>query len=215
MSIDKLLLREFSKKDLRLFKKLNTPRKVQDYLDKLPFNFEREGETYRSPRKVLKQRMAHCFEGACFAAACLFVNGRRPLILDLKVSNLKEDADHVVSLFKENGLWGAISKTNHAVLSWRDPIYRSVRELVLSYFHEYFLDNGTKTLKSYSRPFDIVKKFGISWINTEDDLDQIAKVIDKSKHTNIHPKSQKKFIRNATKFQIKALALEEWDKHRL
>lgn len=188
---------------IKEFKKLNTPQKIQDFLDKVPFNFEKEGETYRSPIEVYKNNDAHCFEGACFAAACLYTNGKPALLLDLKVLDLKEDADHVVALFKQNGLWGAMSKTNHAVLLWRDPVYRSVRELAMSYFHEYFLDNGEKNLVSYSLPFDIVKKFGIKWVDSESDLDYIAEALDRSKHINLYPKSQKRLIRKATKFQIK------------
>lgn len=211
--INKKLLQILNKKELAIFKKLNTPAKIQDFLDGVPFNFERdfeEGETYHSPREALKVGKAHCFEGAVFAAAALYFHGRKALLLDLKVSDLKKDADHTVTLFKENNLWGAISKTNHAVLRWRDPIYKTVRELTLSYFHEYFLDNGKKTLISYSAPFDIVKKFGVNWIIAQEDLDEIASTLDQSKHFPIYPASQKKFIREATPTERKAASLEEW-----
>ena len=198
----------FSKKEQNVFNKLNTPAKIQDFLDRMPFNFEEEGETYRSPREVLKAGKAHCFEGAVFAAAALYFHGRKALLLDLKVSDLKNDADHTVALFKENDLWGAISKTNHAVLRFRDPIYKTIRELAMSYFHEYFLDDGKKTLISFSTPFDIVKKFGEKWITAEEDLDKIALALDKSKHFPIYPASQKKYIRNASPIEIKAASLE-------
>lgn len=204
----------FSKKELNIFRKLNTPAKIQDFLDGLPFNFEEEGETYRSPREILKAKKAHCFEGAVLAAAALYFHGQEALLLDLKVSDLKKDADHTVVLFKENqgkkSAWGAISKTNHAVLRFRDPVYRTVRELAMSYFHEYFLDNGKKTLISYSAPFNIVKKFGVDWITTKNDLDKIASALDKSKHFPIYPPSQKKFIRKASPIERKAASLEEW-----
>jgi hypothetical protein len=140
-----------SKEETLLFKKLKTPGTIQDYLDSLPSNFERRGETSRSPRLVLAHKEAHCFEGALFAAAVLWYHGKKPLLLDLKTG--RGDFDHVVTLFKTNGYWGAISKTNHAVLRFRDPLYKTIRELALSYAHEYFLDNGKKTLLSYSRPF--------------------------------------------------------------
>ncbi|MEK7117692.1 MAG: hypothetical protein AAB861_02850, partial [Patescibacteria group bacterium] len=183
----------FSKKEQNVFNKLNTPAKIQDFLDRMPFNFEEEGETYRSPREVLKAGKAHCFEGAVFAAAALYFHGRKAPLLDLKVSDLKKDADHTVTLFKEgkgkNKRWGAISKTNHAVLRFRDPVYKTVRELTMSYFHEYFLDDGKKTLISFSTPFDIVKKFGEKWITAEEDLDKIALALDKSKHFPIYPAS--------------------------
>ena len=199
----------------KLFQKLNTPGKIQDYLDTLPINFEEGGETYRSPRAVLRSGQAHCFEGACFAAAALHYNhrkGGRALLLDLKTRDLKKDADHVVALFRENGLWGAISKTNHPVLRFRDPIYHTVRELALSYFHEYFIESGQKTLISFSQPFNIIAKFGSGWIEGEGELDDIALALDKSKHYDFYPKGQRKFIRPASPFEVRATAVTEFNK---
>src|SRR3989338_1352163 len=128
-----------SKEELSILRKLNTPRKIQDFLNKVPINFEEEGETCHSPRTLLKKNKAHCVEGAMFAALALKLQGHKPLILDLATT--KEDYDHVVAIFRENGCWGAISKTNHAVLRYREPVYRTIRELVMSYFHEYFMDD--------------------------------------------------------------------------
>ena len=105
--------------------------------------------------EVLRAGKAHCMEGALLAAAILEFHGHKPLLLDLRSTS--EDLDHVVALFKQNGYWGAISKTNHVVLRYREPIYGSVRELAMSYFHEYFLDNGKKTLREYSVPVDLGK----------------------------------------------------------
>src|SRR4029078_6701881 len=107
----------------RQFAKLNTPNKIQDFLDSLPANFEPDGDTHMSPRCLLRAGVAHCTEGAIFAAACLLFHGRDAFLMDLR--SLPSDQDHVVTLFKERGQWGAISKTNHAVLRWRDAIYRS------------------------------------------------------------------------------------------
>src|SRR3989344_7563100 len=120
--------------EILVFKKLRTPQKIQDYLDALPINFEDSGETYRSPRRLLGAKEAHCLEGALFAAAVLAYHGQKPLLLDLRTT--PRDEDHVVALFRQNGRWGAISKTNHAVLRYRDPVYKDVRELAMSYFHE-------------------------------------------------------------------------------
>ena len=109
-----------------VFKKLSTPNRIQDYLEALPQNFSKKsGETCRSPRRLLKDKRAYCLEGAVFAAAALAYHGRSPLLLDLQTTD--DDQDHVLALFKEGGLWGAISKTNNPVLRWRDPIYKSVR----------------------------------------------------------------------------------------
>ncbi len=214
MNSNKRILKLLNKREIRIFEKLNTPNKIQDYLNRLPINFEEDGETYRSPREVIEAGKAHCFEAAVFAAACLYFHARESLLLDLKTSDIKKDADHTVALFSEgkgkNKRWGAISKTNHAVLRWRDPIYINPRELAVSYFHEYFLGDGKKTLISYSLPYDIVKEFGIDWIVLGEDLDYIAEALDKSKHIHIYPKSSKKFIRKASQLEIKASLLEEW-----
>src|SRR5499433_495577 len=114
-----------------LLKKLSTPEKIQKYLDDLPYNKEKDGETCRSPRLVLEYNTAHCFEGALFAAAALRASGRPPLILDLEAVR---DDDHVVAVYRTNGNWGAIGKSNSAGLRFRSPVYRTLRELVLSFF---------------------------------------------------------------------------------
>jgi len=180
-------------------KKLNTPEKIQDFLNTLKFNFERNGETCMSPKRVLENKTAHCFEGALFAAAALEAHGRKPLLLDLKASS--RDDDHVVALFKIKGRWGAVSKTNHAVLRYREPVYASVRELAMSYFHEYFLPDGTKTLKSFSKPFDLSKQ-KIDWKISNKNLFVLTRALDKSPHTQIVPKGLK--LRKADRIEIKA-----------
>ncbi len=146
-------------------KKLDTPEKIQDFLDAFPSNLSRYSDSCSSPRMALRKGRAHCIEGAFIAATALWLHGRRPLLLDLKAKS--PDFDHVIVPFKHNGYWGAISKSNHPVLRYRDPIYRTLRELALSYFHEYVLTStGEKTLRSYSRPFSL-KRFGIDWITSE------------------------------------------------
>lgn len=201
-----------NKKELAIIKKLNTPSKIQDFLDSVPFNFEEGGETYRSPQKALIENKMHCFEGALFACLCLSFHGFKNFLLDLKVKDVSKDSDHVVCAFEINGFWGAISKTNHSVLRWRDPIYKNFRELAISYFHEYFLDDGRKTLSSYSKPFDVWKKFGFSWIEREDDLDEIAEYLDRVRHFPFVPDKNKKYIRKAGKTEIKGASVEEWNK---
>ena len=196
----------------KIIRKLNTPSKVQDFLDKVPFNFEEKGETYWPPIKVLTENKAHCFEGAIFACFCLEQNRIENYLMDLKVKDLKKDSDHTLCIFRINKFWGAVSKTNHAVLRWRDPIYKNPRELAMSFFHEYFLDTGEKTLLSFSRPFDIWKKFGRNWIEKEEDLDDIATALDRSPHIYFVPKKNGKLIRLAGKTEIKGAAVEEWNK---
>ncbi|MHB1118079.1 MAG: hypothetical protein ACYCZ7_00920 [Minisyncoccota bacterium] len=201
-----------SKAELAVLKKLSTPQKIQDYLDTLPQNYEKSGDTYRSPRRVLRDQKAHCIEGAMLAAVALWLQGERPLILDLKTVDVDIDPDHVVALYKKNGYWGAISKTNHAVLRYRDPIYKTVRELALSYFHEYFLvTNGQKTLRSYSRPVSL-KRFGTAWITAEDDLWHIAEALDDVPHFPLVPKGNERHLRAASPVERTAGSIPEWIK---
>ncbi len=193
-----------------VFRKLSTPTKIQNYLEALPQNFStKSGETCRSPRRIIEEGKAYCFEAAVFAATALAFHGREPLIMDLRAT--KDDEDHVVTLFKEGNLWGAISKTNAAVLRWRDPVYKSVRELAMSYFHEYFLDtSGKKTLLSYSKPFNLKRYPLKKWLTTHESLDWMAADLDDSPHLPIAPKSVLKNVRKATPFERQIMSFEEW-----
>ncbi|MDQ3014867.1 MAG: hypothetical protein M3Q73_03315 [bacterium] len=197
-----------TQEELKILRKLNTPIKIQDFLDSIPVNFEKDGDTQMSPRRVLQKQKAHCIEGALLAALALWVAGQEPLLMDLKA--MPHDDDHVVALYKINGLWGAISKTNHATVRFRDPIYRTVRELALTYFHEYFLNTtGKKVLHSYSKPFNL-KRLGTDWITDEDDLWDLALALDESPHYDLFPAKNKKYIRNADAMERKAGKLIEW-----
>ncbi|MEI8096700.1 MAG: hypothetical protein WCG73_01185 [Candidatus Moraniibacteriota bacterium] len=199
-----------SKKELTVLRKLSTPEKIQDFLDALPINHEKQGDTCLSPRQVLREKKAHCIEGAMLAATALWLHGEEPLLLDL--TTLRYDYDHVVALYKRNGYWGAISKTNHAVLRFRDPIYKTIRELALSYFHEYFmLTTGRKTLKSYSVPFSL-KRFGTEWIASEENVWYIAHILDDIRHFPIVPEKNKRLIRKASPIERKAGGIAEWKK---
>lgn len=192
----------------RVLRRLDSSLKIQDFLDRLPINFEKHGETHFSPRRVLRERKAHCIEGALLAAAALWLQGERPLLLDLKTKLL--DDEHVVALFRRNGYWGAISKTNHAVVRYRDPIYRTVRELAVSYFHEYFRDNdGLKTLVSYSRPFDL-RTLGEYWVTAEEDLWHLDDALNAIPHYPFVPRVNARLMRRATPFERRVLNTREW-----
>lgn len=199
----------FTKKEVVLFKKLNTPAKIQDFLNKIPANFEQDRETVLSPRMVLKEQRAHCMEGAMFAAAALRFHGYPPLIVDL--ASTKEDDDHVIAVFKKNNHWGAISKTNHAVLRYREPIYRTIRELAMSYFHEYFMNNnGKKTLRSYSFPVDLSRFDQQGWMTAEEDVEYIPEHLFTVPHKPILSRSQIAMLRTADSLEIKAGNITEW-----
>jgi hypothetical protein len=197
-----------TKTERQLFKKLSNPLKIQDFLDTLPINFERDGDTHLSPRRVIREHKAHCMEGALLAAAILQHHGQKPLLMDFTTQSY--DEDHVVALFKANGYWGAISKTNHPILRWRDPIFKTARELALSYFHEYFMfEDGRKTLVSYSSPVSL-QNLSRDWITAEEDLFWVDELLDGAPHHQLVPPGQERYIRKSEPFARKALGVTEW-----
>ncbi len=199
-----------TKKEESILKKLDTPIKIQNFLDKFPFNFEKGGYTNMSPRRALQAGTVHCFEGALIAVLALWYHGEEPLIMDMKSDD--SDVDHVLCVYKRNGYWGAISKTNHAVLRFRDPVYKTIRELAMSYFHEWFMDkNGKKTLRSFSKPYNM-KKEGTVWITEEKDLWDFVDLLDDLPHYDVAPKKNLKLLRKADKMERKAGKIVEWEK---
>jgi hypothetical protein len=171
-----------SAQEQRVLRKLSTPWKIQKYLDDLPYNKERHGLTCQSPRRTLRHQTAHCFEAALLGAAALRVNGQRPLILDLE--SVRDD-DHVIAVYRMSGCWGALAKSNYAGLRFREPVYRSLRELVMSYFEHYFNPKGEKTLRAYSRPVDLSRFDRIHWMTSEEDLWEIPEYLVEIPHTKI------------------------------
>ncbi len=196
--------------ELRLLRSLNSPGKIQDYLDRIPINFEPGGDTCLSPRRVIRENRAHCIEAAMLAAVAFRLNNEPPLVLHL--ASCAHDFDHVVALFKRQGCWGAVSKTNHAVLRYREPVYRTLRELALSYFHEYTDDNGRKTLRSYSLPIKLSRFDKMGWITNEDDNWDIAIHLAESKHFPLLNRSQIAALRKAHPTEIKAGKIVQWKK---
>lgn len=192
----------FSPDETKLFQKLNTPAKIQNFLETLSINFDSQGQTCYSPRLVIKHRTAQCLEGAMFAAAALQFHGQKPLLVDLQA--VKHDMDHVLAVYKYKGCWGAISKTNHAVLRYRDPVYKTIRELVMSYFHEYFLDSGKKTLRSYTNPVSLSRFDKLAWVTSEKEIWYIDDFLDTVKHLPILNQNQIKNLRRADKIEIAA-----------
>ena len=173
---------DLNKQELRLLRKLSNPEKIQKYLDDLPYNKEKDGETCRSPRLVIRYETAHCFEGALFAAAALRVGGWPALILDLEAVR---DDDHVIAVYRINEFWGAIGKSNYAGLRFRSPVYRTLRELVLSFFEHYYNLKGEKTLRAYSRPVNLARFDSVNWMTTEEPLWIIPEYLIVIKHTPI------------------------------
>jgi hypothetical protein len=175
----------------RLLDELRTPQSIQEFVADLRANFEQSGDTLRSVRGVLRHREAHCIEAAFVAACALWLHGDPPLLMDLTATS--DDADHVVALFRRNGCWGAISKSNHAWLRWRDPVYRSLRELAMSYFHEYF-NKGRKTLRTYSASFDLRRFAPESWITAEESCWEVGGALDDARHYRLIAPAQMRWL---------------------
>jgi hypothetical protein len=173
-------------RELAALRRLDKPELIQDFLDRLPYNTEPDGDTLRSPRRVLRDRTAHCAEGAFFAAAAFRVNGRPPLLVDLEAEN---DDDHVLAVYRERGLWGSVAISKFSGLRFRSPVYRTVRELVMSYFEAYFNWDGDRSLRAYSRPLSLARFDRIGWMTAEDDLWPVVEFLAEAKHTKLIPAS--------------------------
>jgi hypothetical protein len=189
-------------------KRLGSPEKIQAFLNAIPCNHEIGGETVLSVREVLRQRRAHCIEGAMVAAAALWVNGDPPLLmhLDCHVS----DYPHVIAVFRRHGAWGAISKTNGAPLRYRDPIYRSLRELVLSYFHEYSNKRGHKTLRSYSAPYDMRRVDPSRWVTAHKSCWETHDLLTGLRHYPLITPRQERLLARLDRFAQRAGKIVEY-----
>jgi hypothetical protein len=160
-------------------RRLSSPIRIQEYLDGIRYNTEADGETFRSPRRVLRDETANCIEGAVLAAAALRVQGRPPLIMDLTAVH---DEDHVLAVFQRDGHWGAIGTSKFTGLRYREPVYRTLRELAMSYFEHYFNLAGERTLRGYGRPVNLARFDRLHWMSTEVDLWPIATHLERIPH---------------------------------
>jgi len=184
-----------------------TPDDIKEIVIGLHANFELQGDTLRSVRGVLKHRQAHCIEAAFTAACALWLQGRRPLLMDLTA---KGDSDHVVAVFREGRCWGAISKSNHVWLRWRDPVYRSLRELAMSYFHEY-TNKQRKTLRTYSVPIDLRRFPTTEWVTNGDDCWEVGAALCDVRHYRLISSAQVRHLmpRDATELRADDLVQYE------
>jgi len=172
---------ELSAKELRTLRSLNTPMKIQKFIDAIPYDY---ADTARSPRRVLRERAGHCMEGAMLAATALRINGHPPLVMDLEAVR---DDDHVVALYREHGLWGGIAKSNYAGLRFRSPVYRTLRELVLSYFEHYYNARGERTLRAYSGPVNLTHFDNQHWMTSEEDAWCVPEYLVNARHYPLFP----------------------------
>jgi hypothetical protein len=170
----------FAADERAVFRRLSTPEKIQRFLDDLAYNKELGGATSRSPRRVLRDRTAHCMEGALFGAAALRMIGHPPLLLDLEAVR---DDDHVLAIFRQNGHWGALAKSNYSGLRYREPVYRTLRELAMSYFEHYYNLKREKTLRNYSRPVNLMRFDGMGWMTSEEEVWEVPEYLTTISHT--------------------------------
>ena len=165
---------------------MRTPARIQRHLDQLAYNTELGGETFRSPRRVLRDRTANCIEGAVFAAAALRFHGHPPWIMDMTAVH---DEDHVIAPFRRGRWWGAIGTSKFVGLRYREPVYKSLRELVMSYFEHYFNLRGERTLRGYGRPVNLARFDRLQWMTTDSDLWPIAHHLESIPHITLFPPS--------------------------
>src|SRR5438874_5689242 len=184
--------------------RLDAPERIQLFLNAIPANHEIGGETILSVREVLRQRRAHCIEGAFVAACALWIHGESPLLMFMDCD--ESDHPHVLALFRRGRHWGAISKHNGAQLRYRDPVYRSLRELAMSYFHEYFDRRGRKTLRSYSAAFDMRHIDPALWITSETACTQAHDRLARLRHYAVISKRQERMLSRRDSFGRKASA---------
>ena len=181
----------FTPSELRTLRALKTPAGIQKFLDDLPYNLS---YTARSPKKVLHDRVASCLEGGIFAAAALRVVGFPPLIFDLEA---EQDTDHVVAIFKVRGHWGAVAKSNFTGCRYREPVYRTLRELAMSYFNIYFNLRGERTLRRYSRPVNLARFDHLNWMTTEKPIWFIAEHLCEIPHISLLTPAMEKNLTRA------------------
>ncbi|KAA6462200.1 hypothetical protein DYQ86_10850 [Acidobacteria bacterium AB60] len=166
---------------MRALRALDTPARIQRFIDGMTYQY---ADTAWSPQRALRERKGHCLEGALVAAAALRVHGHKPLLMDLEAVR---DDDHVVALYRARGLWGGIAKSNFAGLRFRAPVYRTLRELALSYFEQYFNLRGERTLRAYSVPVDLSRLDDRQWMTSEEDVWCVPELLIAARHYSLFP----------------------------
>jgi hypothetical protein len=195
-----------SPEHLRELRALKTPPRIQQFIDALTYQY---ADTAWSPQRVLRERKGHCLEGALLAAAALRLNGHPPLILDLEAVH---DDDHVLAVYRERGLWGSIAKSNFAGLRSRSPVYRTLRELALSYFEHYYNLRGEHTLRSYSVPVNLARLDSQRWMTSEEDVWCVPEALIAARHYPLLPFKIARSLPRLDRRSFEA-GMHGWTKH--
>ncbi len=195
-----------SPESLRTLRALRTPARIQQFVDALAYQY---ADTAWSPERVLRARKGHCLEGALLAAAALRVNGHPPLLMDLEAVR---DDDHVVALFRQRGLWGGIAKSNFAGLRFRAPVYRTLRELAVSYFEHYYNLRGERTLRAWAGPVNLARLDRLHWMTAEDNVWCVPELLIAARH---HPLFPDKVARQLPRLDRRSFqaGMHGWVKH--
>ncbi len=196
----------FAPAELRKLRSLKTPYGIQRVLDDMPYHLQ---DTAWSPRRVLRENTAHCFEGAMFAAAALRAIGYPPLVIDLEAEH---DTDHVIAVYKVDGHWGALAKSNYTGCRYREPVYRSLRELALSYFEVYFNLLRERTLRTFSRPVHMRRFDHLQWMTTEKPIWFVAEYLLTISHTPLITPAQASRLHRLDRRSFRAGCLDRAEK---
>ncbi len=192
--------------ELRRLRGLKSPYGIQRALDAMPYHL---ADSAWSPRRVLRENTSHCYEGALFAAAALRVLGYPPLILDLEAEH---DTDHVIAVYRVDGHWGALAKSNYTGCRYREPVYRSLRELALSYFDTYFNLRGERTLRTFSRPVDMRRFDRLHWMTSDEPVWFVAEYLLTISHYPLISRAQAKKLYRLDGRSFRAGCLERAEK---
>jgi len=195
-----------SKENLRVLRGLKTPARIQQFVDAITYQY---ADTAWSPQRVLRERRGHCLEGALLAAAALRVNGYPPLLMDLEAVR---DDDHVLAIYREGGLWGSIAKSNFAGLRFRAPIYRTLRELALSYFEDYYNLRGERTLRAYSQAVNLAALDSRHWMTSEEDVWCVPEQLIAARHYPLFPDKVARTLPRIDRRSFEA-GMHGWTKH--
>ncbi len=192
----------FSPAELRKLRSLKDPYGIQRYLDAMPYHLE---DTAWSPRRVLRENTSHCYEGALFAAAALRANGYPPLLLDFESVH---DTDHVIAIYRVDGCWGAVAKSNFTGCRFREPVHRSLRELAISYFNLYFNLRGERTLRTFSRPVNLKRFDHLDWMSSQKPVWFVAEYLLTIFHYRLISQAQAKRLHRVDGRLFRAECLE-------
>ena len=192
--------------NVRTLRALKTPKLIQQFIDGLTYQY---ADTAGSPQRTLRERKGHCLEGALVAAAALRLHGHPPLLMDLE--GVRDD-DHVLAIYRERGLWGSIAKSNFAGLRSRKPVYRTLRELAMSYFEHYYNLRGEHTLRAYSRPVNLARLDGKQWMTSEEDVWCVPELLIAARHFPIAPDKVMRALPRLDRRSFEA-GMHGWTKH--